>query len=64
MSEGIKVFLKTIIIIKVLQEIQEAYKVSMGIKKSFTFIDLFSGAGGFSFGLKNSGLEHIYGIDS
>ena len=33
-------------------------------KKIFTFIDLFSGAGGFSLGLKNSGLKHFYGVDS
>ena len=32
-------------------------------KKIFTFIDLFSGAGGFSLGLKNSGLKHFYGVD-
>lgn len=33
-------------------------------KKQITFIDLFSGAGGFSLGLKKSGLKHLYGIDS
>jgi hypothetical protein len=33
-------------------------------KRVFTFIDLFSGAGGFSLGLKKSGLKHLYGVDS
>ena len=36
----------------------------LSVKKNFTFVDLFSGAGGFSLGLKMSGLKHIYGVDS
>jgi len=33
-------------------------------KKTFSFIDLFAGAGGFSLGLKNAGLKHVYGLDN
>ena len=42
----------------------QSKKKNLHHMRSFTFIDLFSGAGGFSFGLKKAGLKHIYGIDS
>ena len=64
-SEGIKVFIKgTIIIIRVLQEIQEAYKAPIVIKKSFTFIDLFSGMGSFHYVLKKFGGKCLLAIDN
>lgn len=44
-------------------EMDDKKKNSRNLKKKFTFIDLFSGAGGIGIGFEQAGFEHVFSAD-